>query len=384
MNKICLLGASGSIGKQTLDVMRKNPSDFDLVGFSVGQKTQKIYHVLHIFPNVRHICIGKKSKLSYYQKAYPNIHFYHGDDGLLELIKSCGADMVVNALVGFVGLKPTLYALENSLDVCLANKEALVVGGELVNSLLKQGKGRLYPIDSEHSALKKCLMVDDQNIDKLMLTASGGAFRHLKREELTNVKAQDALKHPTWKMGPKITIDCATMVNKAFEIIEAHYLFGYPYQSIGVKLHDESYVHSYILYKNGLMRLDVGKPDMRVPIKHALYKYNLPFKTVVVDDLSKMKDLHFHEFKQDRYPMVRWAKRVVEQKGTYGAVFNAANEVAVHAYLKDEISFLDIESIIDKMMINHHNIANPNYEQILDADRMIRNSVRQMIEKGDM
>lgn len=384
MRKVCLLGASGSIGKQTLDVMKKNPSDFELVGFSVGQRTQKIHHVLRVFPSVRYICIAKKNKLAYYQKTYPEVHFYSGDSGLLELIKNSAADMVVNALVGFVGLKPTLFALENNLDVCLANKEALVVGGELVNSLLKQGKGKLYPIDSEHSALKKCLMVDDQNINKLMLTASGGAFRNLKREELTNVKASDALKHPTWKMGPKITIDCATMVNKSFEIIEAHYLFGYTYSQIGIKLHDESYVHSYILYKDGTMRLDVGKPDMRVPIKHALYGYNIPFKTVLTDDLSKIKNCHFHTFDLKRYPIVEWAKTVIDEKGTYGAVFNAANEVAVHAYLRDEIAFLDIERIINKLMKEHKNTSHPTYEQLADVDLATRMSVYKMIKKGEI
>ena len=384
MIKVCLLGASGSIGKQTLEVMKKNPSDFELVGFSVGRRTQKIHHVLHVFPNVRYICIAKKNKLSYYQKAYPRISFYYGDKGLLDLINESKPDMVVNALVGFVGLKPTLYALEKNLDVCLANKEALVVGGELVNSLLREGKGRLYPIDSEHSALKKCLMVDDQSIDKLMLTASGGAFRSLKREELNNVKASDALKHPTWKMGPKITIDCATMVNKSFEIIEAHYLFNFPYSQIGIKLHDESYVHSYILYKNGSMRLDVGKPDMRVPIKHALYKYNLPFKTVATDDLNKIKKCHFHDFDMMRYPIVEWAKTVINEKGTYGAVFNAANEVAVHAYLRDEISFLDIERIINKLMKEHKNILHPSYEQLADVDLATRMSVYKMIKKGEI
>lgn len=384
MRNVCLLGASGSIGKQTLDELKKNRLNFELVAFSVGKKTQKIHHVLSVFPRVKHICINKKEKLSYYKKTYPNISFYYGDDGLVELIKNSKADMVVNALVGFVGLKPTLFAIENDLDVYLANKESLVVGGELVNTLLNKSKGRIFPIDSEHSALKKCLMVDDQEIDKLVLTASGGAFRNLSRDELVNVKAADALKHPTWKMGPKITIDCATMVNKAFEIIEAHYLFQYPFDKIGIKLHDESYVHSYILYKNGLMRLDVGKPDMRVPIRYALHEYNLPFKTVLTDDLSKLKNCHFHDFDINRYPVIKWAKTVIEQKGTYGAVFNAASEEADKAFLRNEIAFLDIEKIINSLMTCHKNIIHPSYEQIAEVDRITRQQVKTMIEKGDI
>ena len=380
MRKICLLGASGSIGSQTLDVMRHNPTDFTLVAFSVGSKTRKIAHIINMYPDVKVICIKDKNKVNYYQNKYPNISFFSGDDGLLKLIDT-DTDMVVNALVGFVGLKPTLYALEKDKIVCLANKEALVVGGELVNNILNSGHGKLYPIDSEHSAIKKCLMVDSSNISKVMLTASGGAFRKLNREQLVNVKAEDALKHPTWKMGNKITIDCATMINKAFEVIEAHYLFGCPYNQIGIKLHDESMIHSYIVYKDGSLRLDISKPDMRNPIKLALYEFMTDFKTVSAQSLDQFKDLHFHDFSFTRYPIVKLAKYVIEQKGTYGAVFNSSNEVAVNAFLKDEIPFLAIEEIVNKLMKKHQNIVHPNYEQILEIDLKTRQEASEMIKK---
>ena len=380
MRRICLLGASGSIGSQTLDVMRKNPTDFTLVAFSVGSKTRKIAHIINMYPDVKAICIKDKNKVNYYQSKYPNISFYSGDDGLLKLIDS-DCDMVVNALVGFVGLKPTLYALEQNKIVCLANKEALVVGGELVNDLLNKGYGKLYPIDSEHSAIKKCLMVDSQNVSKVMLTASGGAFRKLNRDELKNVKAEDALKHPTWKMGKKITIDCATMINKAFEVIEAHYLFGCPYNQIGIKLHDESMIHSYIVYKDGSLRLDISKPDMRNPIKLALYEFLTDFKTVTADSLDQFKDLHFHDFTFERYPIVKLAKYVIEKKGTYGAVFNASNEVAVNAFLKDQIPFLAIEEIVTTLMKKHQNIVHPSYEQIAKIDAETRQKASEMIKK---
>lgn len=380
MRKICLLGASGSIGSQTLDVMRHNPTDFTLVAFSVGSKTRKIAHIINMYPEVKAICIKDKNKVNYYQNKYPNISFYSGDEGLLKLIDS-DTDMVVNALVGFVGLKPTLYALKKDKIVCLANKEALVVGGELVNNILNSGHGKLYPIDSEHSAIKKCLMVDSSNISKVMLTASGGAFRKLSREQLVNVKAEDALKHPTWKMGNKITIDCATMINKAFEVIEAHYLFGCPYHQIGIKLHDESMIHSYIVYKDGSLRLDISKPDMRNPIKLALYEFMTDFKTVSAQSLDQFKDLHFHDFSFKRYPIVKLAKYVIEQKGTYGAVFNASNEVAVNAFLKDEIPFLAIEEIVNKLMKKHQNIVHPSYEQILEIDLKTRQEASEMIKK---
>lgn len=380
MRKICLLGASGSIGSQTLDVMRKHPTDFELVAFSVGSRTRKIAHIINMYPGVKAICIKDKNKVNYYQSKYPNIKFYSGDEGLLKVIDG-EPDMIVNALVGFVGLKPTLYALKQNKIVCLANKEALVVGGELVNDLLNKGYGKLYPIDSEHSAIKKCLMVDDKNVSKVMLTASGGAFRKLTREQLKDVTPEDALKHPTWKMGNKITIDCATMINKAFEVIEAHYLFGCPYNQIGIKLHDESMVHSYIVYKDGSLRADVSKPDMRNPIKLALYEFVTDFKTVKVNSLEQFKDLHFHEFTFARYPIVELAKYVVNKKGTYGAVFNASNEVAVHAFLNKEIPFLAIEEIVSSLMKKHVIIVHPSYEQIAEIDAKTRQNAAEMVRK---
>ena len=379
MRKLCLLGASGSIGQQTLDVINKNRDDFVLVSFSIGKQTRKISPIIKRFPSVKSICVLSKDKCKEYQKKYPHIKFCYGDEGLLSLIND-DVDMVVNALVGFVGLKPTLYALEQNKVVCLANKEALVVGGELVNKLLREGKGTLYPIDSEHSALKKCLMVDDKNVDKLVLTASGGAFRNLNREQLTTVTKEDALKHPNWKMGNKITIDCATMVNKAFEIIEAHYLFGYPYEKIGVKLHDESYVHSYVKYKDGLMRLDISKPDMRNPIKLALYEFNIPFNTKVVTSLDSLSEFLFHDFDINRYPVIKYAEKVIKNKRGYGAVFNAANEVAVRAFLNDEIPFLMIEEIIDKCMSTYKNENVDNYDRLVEIDAKTRQIARKMIK----
>ena len=381
MRNICLLGASGSIGKQTLDVMNKNREDFNLLAFSVGHQTRKIFPIIKRFPYVKSICVLSKDKAKEYQKKFPHIKFYYGDDGLLSLINN-DIDMVVNALVGFVGLKPTLYALEQNKIVCLANKEALVVGGELVNNLLKEGKGMLYPIDSEHSALKKCLLVNNQNVERLVLTASGGAFRNLSREQLKNVTKDDALKHPNWKMGNKITIDCATMVNKAFEVIEAHYLFNYPFEKIDIKLHDESFVHSYVEYKDGLKRFDISKPDMRNPIKLALYEFNIPFNTKVALSLDDLSSYHFHDFDINRYPVVKYAQKVIKEMGGYGAVFNASNEVAVRAFLNDEIPFLMIEEIIDKCMSDYHNDKSINYAKLAEIDAKTRQKAYKLIEEG--
>lgn len=381
MRKICLLGASGSIGKQTLDVIYHHPEDFELVGFSVGHRVKEIDKILKRFPHVNSVSLIDKKQIDCFKNKYPNIDFFSGDEGLLQVIDNSRPEMVVNALVGFVGLKPSLHTLEKDLILCLANKESLVVGGELINDLLIHGHGKLYPIDSEHSALLKCLLVQDKRVDKLMLTASGGAFRNLKRNELRNVKAEDALKHPTWKMGQKITIDCATMVNKAFEVIEAHYLFHYPVSKIGITLHDESYIHSYVTYKDGTLRAEESKPDMRNPIRFALYECKIPFETVTAKDISDFKKYHFHEFDLKRYPMVSLSKVVINKKGTYGAVFNASNEVAVNYFLKGKIKFLDIEKIIRILMKNHENILNPTYEQLYKVDKITREQTLNLIER---
>ena len=382
MMKVCLLGASGSIGGQTIDVMLKNKEDFDLVGFSVGLRTAFVDKILKKYPDCKFVCIRRKEDKQELSKKYPNVTFFDGDDGLISLIKESSADMVVNALVGFVGLAPTIKTLELNKICCLANKESLVVGGEIINNLLKKGKGSLYPIDSEHVALAKCLAVDNKKVDKIVITASGGAFRKLTRRQLTYVTPEDALKHPTWKMGKKITIDSATMVNKCFEVIEAHYLFGYSFKNIGIMLNYNSYVHSLVLYKNGEYRLDCGKPDMRVPIKYALYQGLTPYNTVVTKDLSSIKNTEFGEFDIKRYPAIKFAKTVIRNKGTYGAVLNAANEVAVNAFLNHQIRFTMIEKIINMMMKMHQSIAHPTYEDIVKVDRNTRETVNYLIKEG--
>ena len=382
MMKVCLLGASGSIGRQTIDVMLKNKEDFDLVGFSVGLKTEFISKILKKYPEVKFICVRRKEDYDLLCKKYPNVNFFYDDDGLIQLVEQCNATMVVNALVGFVGLAPTIKTLEMNKICCLANKESLVVGGEIINNLLRQGKGTLYPIDSEHVALAKCLAVDNKKVDKIIITASGGAFRNLTRRQLTYVTPEDALKHPTWNMGKKITIDSATMVNKTFEVIEAHYLFGYSFKNIGIMLNYNSYVHSLVLYKNGEYRLDCGKPDMRVPIKYALYQGLTPYNTVVTKDLSSIKNTKFGEFDIKRYPAVKFARAVIKNKGTYGAVLNAANEVAVNAFLNHQIRFTMIEKIINMMMKMHQSISHPTYEDIVKVDKLTRETVNYLIEKG--
>ena len=383
MISVCLLGASGSIGQQTIDVMLKNPNDFDLRAFSIGRRTRYIKGILKKFPNVKAVCVQDKKSYKYYQNQYTDITFFYGDDGLDNLIKASNAEMVVNALVGFVGLKPSITALENDKSLCLANKESLVVGGEIINKLLKEGHGKLYPIDSEHVAIAKCLAVDNQNVDKIIITASGGPFRNLRRDQLENITPEQALAHPNWKMGKKITIDSATMVNKTFEVIEAYYLFGYDFKDIEIKINYNSYVHSIVRYNNGTYRADVGKPDMRVPIKYAIYQGLTDYQTVVTDDLNSIKNTAFGEFDLERFPIVNVANKVMKEKGTMGAIFNASNEEAVKAFLNHQIPFLGIERIINACLKKQKNIKNPSYDDLKKCDLSTRLLVKQMILKGE-
>lgn len=383
MKKICILGASGSIGTQTLDILARNRDEFVLTGFSVGDNTKVIPGIIKSFPSVKTICVKDPEKARMLARRYLYITFFSGDAGLLSVIDQSRADMVVNALVGFVGLKPTLYSLEHNLKVALANKEALVVGGELVNHLLKNGHGKIYPIDSEHSAIWKCLKEDDHDVHNLVITASGGAFRGKSREELVDVTPSEALAHPTWNMGDKITIDCATMVNKSFEIIEAYYLFGYKFEEIQILLHDESYIHSMVLYEDGWYRADINKPDMRVPIKFALFEGELKYETFLAEDFHDFGRYHFHDFVPERYPMVANAKIVIDKGGSFGACYNAANEVAVHAFLSGEIPFLAIETIITKCLESHQHIKNISYDILVQVDAKTRQFARNLIEKGE-
>ena len=378
--KILVLGASGSIGEQTLDIISSNTNDFELVGFSVGNNVKVLKKILKKFPSVKYVCVKNEKDYLLLKKKYINISFYYGDGGLISLINNAQPEMVVNALVGFVGLSPTIYSLENNIDVAIANKESIVVGGELINNILKTSKAKLYPIDSEHVALAKCLKGNNKNVAKLILTASGGAFRNLDRDELKNVTKEDALKHPSWSMGEKITIDCATMMNKGFEVIEAHYLFNVEPEKIDILMHDESKVHSLVLLDDGSYIADIGPSDMRIPISYALYK-NERVNTNIRLPLEDFGNFHFHKFNPNRYPCVGFALKALKQGGTMLACLNASNEIAVNAFLRKEIKFLDIEKVIETTCKRHRVISNPTLEDLVYADKISREESLRIIKE---
>lgn len=365
---IILLGASGSIGTQTLDIIREFKDRFSLVSFSVGKSIDKAKKIIDEF-SPKMVCVQNYEDMLELSTRYNNIKFCFGENGLLDVLEYDG--LVVNALVGSVGLKPTIRALETKHDVALANKETLVMAGDIVMPLAKKNHCQVLPIDSEHSAIWQCLK-NEKNVKRLIITASGGSFRDKTREELKNVTVEDALKHPNWSMGKKITIDSATMMNKGFEVIEAHHLFNIPYENIDTILHKESIVHSMVEFVDSSILAQMATPDMRLPILHALcYKDRLEYDSRL--DLIG-KNLTFESLSQKRYPCLSYAYQAGIAGGIMPVVLNAANEAAVNLFLNKKISFLQIEEIVKKELDNTINFI-PSIDDIIRIDLEIKGKV---------
>ena len=385
MKNICLLGASGSIGKQSVDVIKRYPHLFNIVAVSVNKSIDYLEYLVDTFPSIKYVCIGVYELYESFKNAHPNIICYYGDEGLNQIAVVEETNYVINALVGFKGLIPTLLAIRAKKDIGLANKETLVACGHIVSKEVKENRVNLYPIDSEHSAIFQCLKGERKsNVEKLILTASGGSFRDKNRDELVNVTVKEALNHPNWSMGQKITIDSATMVNKGLEIIEAHWLFDMPYEKIDVVVHKESIIHSMVEFKDGAIKAQLGTPDMRIPIMYALsYPNRLKIDTERLD-FSKIAQMHFKPVDYERYPAVKMAIEVGKKGGSLPTVYNASNEVAVDAFLNSKIKFLSIERIIEKTINAHTNISNPSLEEVLASDAWARDYASKLIESGDI
>ncbi len=374
MKRILLLGATGSIGTQTIDVVRQHPDQFELVGVTAGRQTKKLAEIVKEFPSIQTVGVDQKDDVVFDAK-----NVYYGSDAMVQCIENCEFDLLVNAVVGFRGLKPTLAALEKNIDVALANKESLVAGGMLVRKMLKKTGRKLYPIDSEHSAIFQCLQGNDKkDVKRLIITASGGSFRDKARSELTDVTVEQTLNHPNWSMGKRITVDSATMVNKGFEVIEAHYLFELPFDQIDVVLHRESYVHSMVEYNDNAVIAQIGSADMRLPIQYALC---YPKRPVLHEDkpldLTQTLTMHFQKMDFERYPILKTAYEIGKKEGNLGAVFNGADEQAVELFLQEKISFLQIEESILYALENIAYIADPTYEQLENSDLTARKLVKE-------
>ena len=379
--QVILLGASGFIGRQTLEVIDK--LGISLLGASVGEHVEVIEDLVNHF-HVSYITIKNENDYLYFSKKYLNIKFFYKDEGLLELVRIPEAQLVVNALVGFVGFLPSVEAIKNDKILALANKESLVVGGEIILQLLKEHpKAKLFPIDSEHVAIKKCLYGEDiSRVESITLTASGGPFFNLDKVKFKDIKLEDALKHPTWKMGKKITIDSSTMINKAFEIIEAHYLFNLPKEKIKVKVDRTSYVHSFVTFLNGKVKLNIGDKDMRIPIEYAL-TLGKPtskegFKDVIIDDIN---NYHLLDMDHDKFPLIDLGYFIIDKKGDSGAVLNAVNDVVTAEFLSGNIKYIDIAKIIGKIMSCYQFRDKVTIEDIVDVNRKVRLASEYIIKK---
>lgn len=356
MKNLYIVGACGSIGTQTLDIVRQSPEEFRVIGMSVGSNLTLAENLIEEFqPEI--VCLRKKEhRISL---SYSPILVY-GDEGLLSIAKyhKYTDEVFVNALVGISGLLPTVEAIKSLKTICLANKETLVVAGDIINSLLEEYGVSLIPIDSEHSAILQCLAGENkQEIKRLIITASGGSFRNKSREELACVTKEAALAHPNWSMGAKITIDSATMMNKGFEVIEAHHLFQIPYPQIDTVLHPQSIVHSLVEFKDGTFKASLGSADMHIPISYAL-RFPSHMERAGEELPIFPLSLEFKELSKKRFPCLQYAYDAATKGGVYPAVLNAANEAAVSLFLQDSIDFLTIEKII------FDEINNKAYESI--------------------
>lgn len=384
MKNISLLGATGSIGQQTADVVRSHPDQFKIVALSAGKnielvrtfikefepklvsvQTEEDYHVL-------------KSEFS----SRKDIEFMYGDEGLTAVAVYGQATILVNAVIGSVGLYPTLQAIKAKKDIAIANKETLVTAGHLVINEAKKAGVRLLPVDSEHSAIFQALQGEkEKNIERLVITASGGSFRDRTREELKDVTVEEALNHPNWSMGAKITIDSASMMNKGLEVIEAHWLFDLPYDKIDVLLHKESIIHSMVEFHDSSVIAQLGTPDMRVPIQYALtYPDRVPLAGRKRLNLAEAGKLHFSDMDFTRYPCLQFAYKAGKMGGTMTTVLNAANEAAVSAFLSGKVTFLDIETLIEKALNQHSVIALPDLETIQEVDHMTRQYIESLVK----
>lgn len=385
MKKICLLGASGSIGKQSIDVISKYPHLFKLVAVSVNTSIEYLEYLVETFKTIKYVCIGKEELFINFKNKYPHLICFYGDEGLKKIATVEETNYVINALVGFKGLIPTILAIRKHKDIGLANKETLVACGHIINKEIKDNKVNLYPIDSEHSAIFQCLKGERKsNVEKIILTASGGSFRDKTRNELNSVNLEEALNHPNWKMGKKITIDSATMVNKGLEIIEAHWLFNVPYEKIDVVIHKESIIHSMVQFKDGAIKAQLGSPDMRVPILYALSYPNRLKLNAERLDFSKISSMNFKRVDFERFPAIRLAYKAGKIGGSMPTVFNAANEVAVDAFINNQIKFLSIETIIEKTINAHTNIIDPSLDEVLSVDKWAREYAHLLINRKEI
>jgi len=380
MKTLSILGSTGSIGTQTLEIVKNNPNEFKVAGLTANTNIDLLKKQIDEFkPEAVAIMDKEKADLL---KEQVNIEVYSGIEGVVRISVLDNADTVVNSLVGSIGVRPTVEAIRKGKNIALANKETLVTAGSVVMEEVKKNNADLMPIDSEHSAIFQCVNGEDIiDVNKIIITASGGPFKSNSKEQMENVTAKDALNHPTWNMGDKITIDSATLMNKGFEVIEAHWLYGIKYDKIEVVVHPQSIIHSLVEFKDNSVIAQLGLPSMKLPIQYALsYPKRLKLNMKKLN-LLEVKNLSFEEPNLDLFSCLKYAYDAGNLGGTMPAVLNAANEIAVEAFLNNKIKFMDIPRIIKESMDSHKIINNPDLNTILKIDKDTKENTKKEIDK---
>ncbi len=371
--RIALLGATGSIGSQTLDIIRENPSLFEVVLLTANNQVDALISLALEFTPKQVIIANDKLYSSLKENlSNTNISVASGEKAIIEAVQREDIDIILSSLVGYSGVLPTLAAVRSGKTIALANKEALVVAGEIIMSEAKKYKSSIYPVDSEHSAIYQCLMGEKkEDIDKLILTASGGPFLNFTKEQLKNVTPQQALKHPNWSMGAKVSIDSSTLMNKGFELIEARWLFDIPTNKINVLIHPQSIIHSMVEFCDGSIKAQLGQADMRLPISLAIgLGKRIPNQYPRLD--FSLYNFSFSQPNTDLFPNLSLAYNAIEKGGNMPCILNAANEVVVMAFLQEKISFCKMSEVIDKAIQEAAFIPNPSIEDLIKTNSIVR------------
>lgn len=377
--QIAILGSTGSIGTQALQVIEEHPDLYEAYALTANNQVELLAQQARKFMPAA-VVIANETKYLQLKEMLADlpIQVYAGTDALCEIVEAKPIDVVLASMVGYVGLRPTMNAIRAGKAIALANKETLVVAGELINALAKQYKTPILPVDSEHSAIFQCLEPNNA-LEKVILTASGGPFRKFTMEQLQNVTKEQALKHPNWEMGAKITIDSATMMNKGFEVIEAKWLFGVRPEQIEVVVHPQSVIHSMVQYEDGAVKAQLGMPDMRLPIQYA-FSYPQRIKASFDRlDFSTMKELTFEQPDTNRFRCLALAYEALNRGGNMACIVNAANEVVVSAFLRDRIPFLRMSEVIEQCMGKVSFIQTPTYEDYVATDTEARRVAESLI-----
>ena len=379
MKKVIILGSTGSIGTGTLDVIRRDPGAFNVIGLAAGENVELLASQIAEFQPDRVVMAGENQAGILREKINGSSEVLHGESGLLDLMTG-DADLVVVAIPGTDALLPALEVIRRGIDIALASKELLVAAGEEVVSAAAKSGSAILPVDSEHSAIFQCLQGERmEEVDKIILTASGGPFLNSTRDELKTVTPSLALNHPRWKMGKKVSLDSATMMNKGLEVLEARWLFNIPLDRIEIIIHPQSVIHSFVRMRDGSLLAQMSSPDMRLPIAYALYYPERPPHSFKVTTLSTLEPLTFEEPNRDLFPALELAYQAGIVGGTMPAVMNAANEVAGEAFLNNEIPFLSIMDIVGRVIAEHQVISAPALSDILEADRWARDKAGEMV-----